>query len=45
MYRAREVDRVLLAGCVLAYLITMIAARNAAVRLVGNVIARKVATS
>ena len=36
---------VIIAGCVLAYLITMIAARNAAVRLVGNVIARKVATS
>jgi hypothetical protein len=31
--------------CLIGYLLTMISARNAAVRFVGNVIARKVATS
>lgn len=36
---------VVIAGCGLAYFIAVLAARNAAVRLVGNVIARKVATS
>jgi hypothetical protein len=36
---------ILIAVCFGGYLVTAIAARNAAVRLVGNVIARKVATS
>lgn len=35
----------LISGCVVAYLLTAVAARNSAVRLVGNVIARKAATT
>lgn len=41
----RQVSLHLAIGCAVAYLLVAVAARNAGVRLVSNVIARKVATS